>query len=304
MKQLTILILAGIPLWGADAVNTPVAGLVREQAALRMLTGLPGALDLGAAVMLPETATLLRSAPRQEWLLLDRNGEWLAFDWQRGTLFPLGRSADHAAFSNSGHEAVFATGSKLRVVTGLPAQASIAEYNLPDGIATVEHLAVNDGATQVALWGEGRLIRWEPGGTATEQYRSNGVLSLTFVAGANTLLVADLHQNAVLSIDPGQAARQILGAEDGLDVASAVWAGSQSRIAVVSAKRELLWTYDGREWRFESIPGVTGIEEMQLRDTLLLSGKAAQPLRMHAFGTEQRSYEVPRGQTSDEEAQQ
>ncbi len=304
MKYTVLLLIAGAHLWSADAVNTPVVGLLREAEALRPLHGLPGALDPGDGIALPEGATLLASAPRQEWLLLDRGGEQFAFDWQRGTLLPLGPAAEVTAFSNTGHEAALVSGTKLRIVTGLPTQANLAEYDLPAGLNQVERLAVNEGATHIALYGEGRLLLWQPGSPATEPYRSHGILSLSFIPNSTALLVADLHQNAVLRIDAGQSPRQLLGAEDGLDVPSIVWAGSHGRLAVLSAKRELLWTYDHGEWRFETIPGLASLQEMQLRDTLLLTGAAGHPLRLHAFGTEQRSYEVPRPQIPVEEVRQ
>ncbi|MBL8217529.1 MAG: hypothetical protein JNK87_42810 [Bryobacterales bacterium] len=296
MKYTVLLFLTGALLWSADVVNTPVVGLVREAEALRPLHGLPGALDPGGDLVLPEGTTLVSGAPRQEWLLLERTGEWLAFDWQRGTLLSLGHAADLVAFSNSGREAVLVSGLQLRLVSGLPAQARIVEYEMPGGLGKVERLAVSEGATHIALYGEGRVLLWQPGAAASEPYRSAGVLSLTFMPDSHALLVADLHQNAVLRMDEGQSPRQLLGNEDGLDVPSAVWAGSQGRLAAVSNKRELLWTYDHGEWRWEAIPGVAGVQEMQLRDTLLLTDSAGHPLRIHAFGTEQRTYEVPRPQ--------
>lgn len=304
MKYIVLTLLTGALLWSADGVNTPVVGLLRETEALRALHGLPGALDPGQDIALPEGTTLLGSAPRQEWLLLDRADEWLAFDWQRGTVLALGNAADVTAFSNSGQEAVLVSGAKVRIITGLPGEARIVEHDLPGGLSKVERVAVDEGAGYVALYGEGRVLLWQPGAAATEPYRSEGILSLSFFPGTNALLVADIHQNAVLRIDAGQSPRQLLGNEDGLDVPSAVWAGSQGRLAVVSGKRGLLWTYDHGEWRWEAIPGMAGVQEMQLRDTLLVTDAAGHPLRLHAFGTEQRSYEVPRPQMPVAEVQQ
>lgn len=292
---LSLFVFAGFAA-AAELVSGPVVGLIGEGGNVyRVLRGGPGSLELGDAVMLPEGVAKSQVAPRQGWILVEREGALAAFEWQQGRVFDLGLSAaDAVGFSPSGHEAAFfyRETARLVVMAGLPAQARIVrDEKRGDLFQDVRGLAVSDGGATVVAYAGSRLLRLESA-AAVELHVSDDITGFAFVPGSASLLIADRIRNAVL-LAGAEGTRVVLSAEQGLDDPDGVWAGMNGRVAVGSYKRGQVWLQDGGEWRIENIEGLARMEETQLRDTLLLSGGPVAALA-NWNNAEQRIYALPR----------
>lgn len=280
----------------AGLVSGPVLGLVPDGGGYRVLRGAPGSLEFGEAVALPSGTVSARVAPRQEWLLIERETGIEAFDWRRGRSLAIkAAKGARAAFSPSGVDLALYDGpsGNLTVFTGLPGEARVIREERRGELGEgVNALAVSDGGGEVvALTASGRLLRLAAGG-GEEIHRSDDISSFAFLPGRVGLIVGDRIQNAVLAIEPEAGAwrsRVLLSAADGLDDPDGVWAGAAGRIVVGSYKRGQAWIFDGARWTIENIEGLQSIDELQLRDTLLAGGSLV------ALGSaEQRVYRLPR----------
>jgi len=294
MKSILLTYMLSSMAWSAEAVSSPVLGLVRDSGELRRLHGIPGSMDLGDAVAIPSDASVITVAARQHWMILQRDEQWFVFDWQRQTMEHLGEPADRVAVSPSGNEAVLFRKDlhRVQVLTNLPHNLQSREHTLSE-VESMEHLALSSGGESVAMVTNGRLLLVTRDGNTRELYQSEGITAMTFLPDENALLVADRLQNSVLRVQTGRSAEPLLSSENGLDVPTAIWAGTNGRIAVISAKRELLWTFENGSWDFQTIAGLARMEEMQLRDTLLLLNDTGEPLGIEVFGGAQKTYRLP-----------
>ena len=280
-------------------MSGPVLGLVREAETWRPLRGAPGSLALGDHLVVPDGATA-ELAPRQQWLLLKRDSGWAAWNWRTGLEAPLPDGVPSLyAFSPAGKElAMYSRGSRrLIVVSGLPNEAMVERDEVRQDLDDAAVLATN-GLDVVARIGDGRLMLIPQRAAAVSLYNSDELGSIAFVGGGRKLLVADHVGNAVLLIDlsAGQDPTTLLSAEMGLDIPDEVWAGEGGRIAVVSKKRQVLWTFDpaSASWAAENIPNLAAAQETQLRDGLMLLRADGSALGFYGWvNSEQRLFPLP-----------
>ncbi len=291
MMQTFLILLVWAGGLAASNVGGPVLGLVETAPnEFRVLRGGPGSMELAEAVALPEGVTRAVAAPRQEWLLVERNGTLEAFDWQRGRTIALGAAGGRVSFSPSGRELAVYSEETARLVvwSGLPERSTVLRDEKRGELGEgVRALAVSDGGPLVVAHSGGRLLRLDASGAAV-WHASDDIAALAFIPESRVLLAADRIQNAVLRIDEGGTSA-LLSAADGLDEADAVWAGSGGRLAVGSFGRGQIWLYDGAEWRVENVEGLAAIHETRLRDTLLLGERAV----VSWGNAEQRVYALP-----------
>ena len=296
----------------AATIQGPELGFVFDSAKkeLRPILGIPGAAVLGQPLALGVDVRRVAISPLEDYVLAvgGEHNQAMVFAMSHSPSTPVmvqgaDRGADQIVISAGGKAAAlyYKNGSRIEVVTGLPAAPKVGSELYLSAGQTLTALAVaDDGHTVLAAAGD-RLFQAAPGGEVPLLAELGHVAAISIPA-AGTALIADSSHNQihrVRGIGAGIEADVIAGPKEGIATPVAVAVSHDgSRAFVANAKSRTVSIIDLKgEAAVRSIACActpSGLNRLAGNETFRLTEMSSRPMWMlDAGGTEPRVVFVP-----------